>query len=76
MSTCRNCQIATPFHGWDECLACGVSIALHEDPDYIHTARRLFSDDTEWLAELEAEWARQSAALDVTPIRMTIRQAS
>jgi hypothetical protein len=61
--TCRNCQNAAPFEGWDDCLACGVACALVEDPDYINFARRLYKDDSAWLAQLNREWARQSQAL-------------
>lgn len=63
--SCRNCNLAPPFKGWDECLPCGTAIALVEDPDYIELARRLYADDPVELARLEAEWARQSSALQV-----------
>jgi hypothetical protein len=60
---CRNCTNAECFSGWDECLACGVAIALVEDPDYINFARRLYKDDSQWLAKLNNEWKRQASAL-------------
>jgi hypothetical protein len=61
--TCRNCTNAECFEGWDDCLACGVAIALVEDPGYLEFARRLYKDDSAWLAQLNREWARQSQAL-------------
>jgi hypothetical protein len=44
-------------------LACGVAVALVEDPGYLEFARRLYKDDSAWLAQLNREWARQSQAL-------------
>jgi hypothetical protein len=61
--SCINCREAEAFHGWDDCLKCGVAVALVEDPDYINLARRLYADQREWLKQLEAEWARQASAL-------------
>jgi hypothetical protein len=60
---CANCGEAEPFHGWDDCLACGVAVALVEDPGYLAFANRLYKDDSAWLAQLNREWARQSQAL-------------
>jgi hypothetical protein len=60
---CANCGEAEPFHGWSDCLACGVAVALVEDPGYLEFARRLYKDDSAWLAQLNREWARQSQAL-------------
>jgi hypothetical protein len=60
---CSNCGEAEPFHGWDDCLACGVAICLVEDPDYINWARKCYAADSAWLAQLNREWARQSQAL-------------
>jgi hypothetical protein len=61
--TCRNCHEAPPFHGWDDCLECGVASALIEQPEYLEFAKRTFTDQPKWLAQLEAEWTRQAAAL-------------
>lgn len=74
---CETCAMAAPFRGWDSCLRCGVAALLVEDRDYIRFANRVFRDDVKWLAELNAEWTRQEAALANAPyIRLTLRQAS
>jgi hypothetical protein len=64
--SCRTCGLAPAFHGWSECLACGVAECLVEQPEYLDFARRVFADQTEWLAQLEAEWTRQASALAAT----------
>lgn len=74
--TCRTCSLAPCFAGWDDCLACGVASTLIEDPDYINFARKLYADDSAWLRELEAEWARQVGAFASAPINFRVRQAS
>jgi hypothetical protein len=33
------------------------------DPGYLEFARRLYKDDSAWLAQLNREWARQESAL-------------
>jgi hypothetical protein len=74
---CRNCHEAEQFHGWDECLACGVAECLVEQPEYLDFARRVFADQSEWLAQLETEWARQSSALAAFPeMRIPAERAS
>lgn len=60
--TCTNCHESPPFTGWDDCLACGVAVLLVEQPDYLAFARKTFAHKTAWLAQLEAEWARQAGA--------------
>jgi hypothetical protein len=61
--SCRNCGENPPFHGWDECLECGVAGMLIEQPEYLAFARRVFADEPKWLVQLEAEWVRQASAL-------------
>lgn len=60
--TCTNCHEAPCFAGWNDCLACGVAVALVEQPDYLEFAKRTYAHSSEWLAKLEAEWNRQASA--------------
>jgi hypothetical protein len=72
---CRNCHESPLFSGFDECLPCGVAILRHEQPEYLAWAQRVYAQDVEWLAQLNAEWQRQSPTPTYTEGFMTRRQA-
>lgn len=71
---CESCALAPMIRGTDQCAACLISYCLHVDPAEMDSLRRAFRDEPE-LAELEAEWARQSAAVAHVP-NLRVRQAS
>jgi hypothetical protein len=59
--TCRNCDNAPSFEGCDECKECMVSLMLGH-PDEMELLRRVHAG-TQWLLEVEKEWARQTSAI-------------
>jgi hypothetical protein len=59
---CNVCDQTRPYPGWDACLKCGTAVTRVEDPAYIEFANKTYASDTKWLADLNAEWKRQSEA--------------
>lgn len=57
-SLCHVCGLAIAFDGFDDCVACAAAYLIHEDPEQLSMIRRI-NVGTPWLAQLNAEVARQ-----------------
>lgn len=74
---CATCGLSSPFEGFDDCLQCAVSYEIHEELGATMDTWRRLNAGTDWLAEIEREYARQTKAIAEAPhIRLTMRQAS
>ncbi len=58
---CLTCDDAPTFQGCETCLACTAAYYIHEDPEQLVSARRIFAG-TPWLLTLEREISRQLGA--------------